>query len=160
MRLHVSDHRGGYRPATPAEIIEAAQAHALRELNKRGPALTRSKDAADLLFGLLGTREHEAFAALYLDARHRVIATRVEFHGTIDGASVHTRVIVARALHLGAAAVIVAHNHPSGTCEPSQADMAITRRLRDALALVDVRLLDHIIVAAGGTYSFADAGKL
>ena len=100
------------------------------------------------------------FACLFLDNRHRVIKYEELFRGTIDGASVHPREVVKRALHHNSAAVILAHNHPSGVAEPSLADEAITRRLKDALSLVDVRVLDHFVVAAGESVSFAERGLL
>ena len=95
-----------------------------------------------------------------LDNRHRVIRVAEMFQGTIDGASVHPRVVVQRALELNAAAIVFFHNHPSGVAEPSHADEAITRRLRDALALVDVRVLDHFVVAAGESVTFAERGLI
>jgi DNA repair protein RadC len=103
---------------------------------------------------------YEVFACLFLDTRHRVIAYEELFNGTIDGSSVHPREVVRRALHHNCAAVILAHNHPSGVCEPSHADKAITKRLQDALALVDVRVLDHFIVGDASPYSFAETGLL
>ena len=105
-------------------------------------------------------RKHEVFGALFLDNRHRVIRVAEMFQGTIDGASVHPRVVAQRALELNAAAIVFFHNHPSGVAEPSNADEAITRRLREALALVDVRVLDHFVVAAGESVSFAESGLL
>ena len=95
---------------------------------------------------LLRDRNREIFTCLFLDTRHRVIASENLFQGSIDGACVYPRVVAERALRLSAAAVIVAHNHPSGISEPSQADIRITERLRKALALVDIRVLDHVIV--------------
>ena len=97
---------------------------------------------------------------MFLDNRHRVLQVEEMFQGTIDGASVHPRVVVQRALEVNAAAVVLFHNHPSGVAEPSHADQAITRRLSDALALVDVRVLDHFVVAAGESVSFAESGLL
>lgn len=112
----------------------------------------------------LKTRLHkytrEVFACLFLDNRHRVIRFEELFQGTIDGASVHPREVVRRALEVNAAAVIFAHNHPSGVSEPSQADLRITQRLKDALALVDVRVLDHLIVGEGDAASLAEQGLL
>ncbi|WP_299314974.1 DNA repair protein RadC [uncultured Halomonas sp.] len=110
----------------------------------------------------LCTREHEVFAVLFLDNRHRLIAYEEMFRGTIDGASVYPREVVKAALQLNAAAVIIAHNHPSGVTDPSRADEAMTRRLREALALVDVRVLDHLIVGheADQTLSFAERGLI
>ena len=100
------------------------------------------------------------FACLFLDNRHRVISFEEMFRGTIDGTSVHPRTIVQRALTLNAAALIAAHNHPSGVSEPSQADRSLTRRLQEALALVDVRLLDHLVIGDGEATSFAERGWL
>lgn len=103
---------------------------------------------------------HEVFACLFLDNRHRVIEYRELFRGTIDGASVHPREVLREAIRWNAAAVIFAHNHPSGVAEPSQSDLQITERLRNTLALVDVRVLDHIIVGEGDGVSFAERGLL
>ena len=108
----------------------------------------------------LGNRDHEIFAAIFLDNRHRLIAIRELFRGTIDGASVHPREVAKEALQHNAAAVILAHNHPSGVAEPSHADELITQRLKDALALIDIRILDHVIVAGAHTVSFAARGLL
>lgn len=104
----------------------------------------------------LGTLKNECFVALYLNARHRVLAFREHFHGTIDGASVYPRVIVQTALEVNAAAVIFAHNHPSGMADPSEADRQITKKLVNALALIDVRVLDHLVVSASESVSFAE----
>ena len=100
------------------------------------------------------------FACLYLDNRHRVIAFEELFHGTIDGTSVHPREVVRAALKHNAAALIFAHNHPSGVAEPSDADRRLTRRLQDALGLVDIRTLDHFVVGDGEVVSFAERGWL
>jgi DNA repair protein RadC len=104
--------------------------------------------------------EREVFGCLFLDNRHRLIAVEEMFLGTIDGASVHPREVVKRALKLNAAAVILAHNHPSGVAEPSQADELITARIRDALALVDIRVLDHLVVGGTTVTSFAERGLI
>ncbi len=103
---------------------------------------------------------HEVFACLFLDNRHRLIAFEELFNGTIDGASVHPREVVRRVIAHNAAAVILAHNHPSGVSEPSRADIQITSRLRDALGLIDTRVLDHFIVGDGPAVSFAERGLL
>jgi DNA repair protein RadC len=105
-------------------------------------------------------QSREVFACLFLDNRHRVIRYEELFQGTIDGASVHPREVVRRAMEVNAAAVIFAHNHPSGVTEPSQADLRITQRLKDALALVDVRVLDHLIIGEGEAASLAERGLL
>ena len=102
--------------------------------------------------------DHEVFAALFLDSQHRLIAYEVLTHGTLDGASIYPREVVKAALRLGAAAVIFAHNHPSGFAEPSAADRVLTDRLRDALSLVDVRVLDHFVIGEGRPVSFAERG--
>ena len=119
------------------------------------PAATR-----DFLIARLRDMPHELFCCLHLDNRHRLIAFDELFRGTIDGASVHPREVVKQALARNAAAVILAHNHPSGVAEPSQADELITRRLREALQLVDIRVLDHLIVADNGCLSFAERGLM
>jgi DNA repair protein RadC len=106
----------------------------------------------------IASRPHEVFAALFLDAQHRLIAMEELFRGTLSQTSVYPREVVVRALHHHAAAVILAHNHPSGGVEPSRADEALTQTLKAALALVDVRVLDHIVVARGQTLSMAERG--
>jgi len=108
----------------------------------------------------LGNRDFETFCCLFLDSRHRLIEFVELFRGTIDGASVHPREVVREALQRNAAAVIFCHPHPSGIAEPSQADELITRRLRDALQLVEIRVLDHLIVAGGEVLSMAEKGLL
>ena len=105
-------------------------------------------------------QEREVFGVLFLDNRHRLIALEEMFLGTVDGASVHPREVVKRALKLNAAAVILAHNHPSGVAEPSQADELITTRVRDALALVDIRVLDHLVVGGNVVTSMAERGLI
>jgi DNA repair protein RadC len=127
---------------------------------KRDRKLSSPHDARDYLRARLRAYPYEVFAVIFLDNRHRVIAFEELFNGTIDGASVHPREVLRRALHHNAAAMILAHNHPSGIAEPSQADQAITRRLQDAMALVDIRILDHFIIGDQETVSFADRGLL
>jgi DNA repair protein RadC len=104
--------------------------------------------------------EHEVFVLILLDTRHHILSIEELFRGTIDGASVYPREVVKTALRVNAAAVICTHNHPSGVAEASNADELITRRLKDALALVDVRLLDHLLVTREQVYSFAESGLL
>jgi DNA repair protein RadC len=108
----------------------------------------------------LADYRNEVFGSLFLDNWHRIIVMRELFQGTIDGASVHPRVVVQKALEVNAAALVFFHNHPSGVAEPSRADEMLTRRLRDALALVDVRVLDHFVVSGGESVSFAERGLL
>ena len=148
-----------FRLATPEEIMLAAASVMSRRF-RRGSALDSPNATRQFLMHQLAERGHEVFAVLFLDNRHRLIECQEMFRGTIDGASVHPREVVKEALRLNAAAVILAHNHPSGVCEPSQADQLITQRLREALALVDIRVLDHLIVAGCQTLSFAERGIL
>lgn len=125
---------------------------------QRGDALTEPRHAARCLQQRLGHLPHEVFSVLYLDTRHRLLALEEPFRGTIDGTTVHPREIVRRALELHAAALIVAHNHPSGVAEPSAQDLSLTRRLSEALALVDIRLLDHLVVGDGHCVSLVERG--
>jgi DNA repair protein RadC len=157
--LWIEDAPGHYRPATADEVFEAHR----RQLNqrfRRGRTITSPADTRDFLIGQLAHEPDEIFATLYLDNRHRLLEFVRHFTGTIDGCSVYPRAIVKRALELNAAAVILSHQHPSGVAEPSSADERITQRIRDALALVDVRVLDHIIVAGTDTTSLAERGVL
>ena len=125
-----------------------------------GSSLTSPTETTDYLRVKFADYKNEVFCAIFLDNRHRVLRFDEMFQGTIDGASVYPRIVVQRALEINAAAVIFAHNHPSGIAEPSNADEQITRRLKDALALVDVRVLDHIVVGVTETVSFAERGLL
>jgi len=139
-------------------VLEIARRHLL-ETVKRGDPLTNPADTRNYMAMRLRDHAYEVFAALFLDNRHRMIAFEELFSGTIDGASVHPREVVRKALQHNAAAVIFAHNHPSGVAEPSAADRHITQRLKDALALIDVRVLDHIVVG-DDIVSFAERGLL
>lgn len=140
-------------------VMEMARRH-LDETLMRGDALSSPAATQAWLTSRLRDREHEVFACVYLDNRHRVIAFDELFRGTIDGASVYPREVVKAALRHNAAAVIFSHNHPSGIAEPSRADERLTTRLRDALALVDIRVLDHIIIGDGHPVSFAERGLI
>jgi len=140
-------------------VLELARRHLDATLS-RGDALSDPATTRRYLASRLRDHPHEVFACLFLDNRHRVIAFEELFRGTIDGASVHPREVVRRALHHNAAALILAHNHPSGVAEPSEADRRITRRLQEALALVDVRVLDHVVVGDGESVAFAERGWL
>lgn len=142
------------------EVINQALSILESRLHVPEVGFANPQDAKDYLILKLAERESEAFAVLFLDNRHRLIAYEELFYGTIDGASVHPREVVKAALYKNAAAVIFTHNHPSGLAEPSQADQRITDRLKNALFLVDVRVLDHIIVGGTQTYSFAEHGLL
>jgi DNA repair protein RadC len=147
-----------YRAATKSEILEAASR--VHVQNVLGMDVASPNAAKALFANMLGGRDHEVFVVALLDSRHRLIACEELFRGTIDGASVHPREVVKVALMLNAAAVIFAHNHPSGVTDPSQADELITRRLREALALIDVRVLDHMIVGNGSVLSFSERGLI
>ena len=152
----------GLGPAKYTElqaVLEMARRH-LGESLQRGVALTDPTATRLYLISQLRDRPQEVFCCLYLDNRHRVIAFEELFRGTLDGASVHPREVLRRILTLNAAAVIFAHNHPSGVAEPSDADRRLTQRLKDALALVDVRVLDHFVVGDGEAVSFAERGLL
>ncbi len=143
--------------------LSAAMELARRSLGERlreGAALTSPGAVRDYLRLALGGREHEVFVCLWLDAQHRVISFQESFRGTLTQTSVYPREIVKAALAANAAAVIFAHNHPSGVAQPSQADELLTRNLREALGLVDVKVLDHFIVAGSQALSFAERGLL
>lgn len=139
-------------------VLEMARRHLFEQI-QRGDALSSPEQTKQYLTSQLRAYPHEVFAALYLDNRHRVIEFEVLFNGTIDGASVYPREIVKNALSKNAAAIIFAHNHPSGVAEPSMADRQITDKLKQALQLVDIRVLDHIIVG-DEMVSFAERGLL
>lgn len=139
-------------------VLEMARRH-LYERLKRSDVLRSPADTRTYVTARLRDYPHEVFACLFLDARHRVIAFEELFRGTIHSASVHPREVVKRALAHNAAAAIFAHNHPSGVAEPSRADEQLTRLLQQTLALVDVRVLDHLIVG-DGVVSFAERGLL
>ncbi len=145
--------------AEQAAIIAAAFA-ILAARHAPGQPLASPQDTRRYLQLALQGYKNEVFGALFLDNRHRVLAFEVLFFGTVDGTAVHPRVIVQRALELNAAAVILTHNHPSGVAEPSRADEILTQRLKEALALVDIRVLDHFIVSSVETLSFAERGLL
>ena len=154
--------RHGLGVARFAELqaaLEMARRHLLQQL-QRDNALENPDTTRNYLASRLRHYRHEVFACLFLDNRHRVIAFEELFHGTIDGATVYPRVVAEKALRHGAAALIAAHNHPSGISEPSLADQAITRRLKDALALLDIRLLDHFVIGDGRPVSMAARGLL
>ena len=139
--------------------LELSQRH-LREKLACSDALTNSDLTRDYLRARLRSYQREVFACLYLDNQHRVLAMEELFLGTIDGAAVYPREVVKRCLHNNAAAVIFAHNHPSGVAEPSQADISVTNRLRSALNTIDVRVLDHVVVGSMDVVSFAERGLL
>ncbi len=150
---------GPARYATLMASLELARRH-FKESLRTSSALSAPDFTRRFLLAQLRDRHYEVFCCLFLDNRHRLIAFEEIFRGTIDGASVHPREVVRQALLRNAASVIIAHNHPSGVAEPSLADEGVTRRLRQALALIDVRLLDHVIVGDGQCFSFCEQGLL
>ena len=154
--LFVRKQKGRYGVASADEIMDAAR-QVVDQRMQRGSSFRDPSVARAFFCEKLRGFEREVFAAVFLDCRHRLIKYAELFFGTIDGAEVHPRELVRCAIRCNAAAVIVAHNHPSGTAEPSAADRAVTERLKRALALVDVRLVDHIVV--GGTSSTAMAER-
>lgn len=157
--LSVRDHEGNYLPATDDEVILAA-ATAIDRKMIRGAHFSSPREAQQFLTLKLGGLDHEVFSALWLDAQNRLIEYAELSHGTIDSATVYPRMVIKQALRSNAAACIFAHNHPSGIPEPSAADRALTTRLITALATIDVRVLDHIVVAGRRFESFAERGWL
>lgn len=165
----MSEHRRTYRRITKAirlaqsgeaDSIVAAAKEILATRMTHGETLGTPGAVRDYLRLLLHNREHEVFVVVLLDAQNRVLASEELFRGTLTQTSVYPREIVKLALSHNAAAVIFAHNHPSGVAEPSRADEALTSSLKQALALVDVKVLDHFIVAGGSALSFAERGLL
>jgi DNA repair protein RadC len=152
----------GLGPAKTAQFAAALELarRSLREELKQVTGLTSPGAVRDYLRLKLGGLEHEVFVSIWLDAQHRVVATQESFRGTLTQTSVYPREIVKAALRVNAAAVIFAHNHPSGVAQPSQADELLTRTLKEALALVDVKVLDHFIIAGNHAVSFAERGLL
>jgi DNA repair protein RadC len=151
--------RGAYGAVSDDDVIAAA----LRIVSRRvvtTDVLSSPRATREYLALRFAGLEHEVFGCIFVNSRNRVIAFEELFRGTIDGASVHPREVAKRALHHNCAAVILAHNHPSGVAEPSQADELITVRLKEALALLDVRVLDHLVVGGETVTSFAERGLL
>lgn len=145
-----------------------AQLHAVLELAKRAiseelqvnATLSSPESVKHYLQLMIGNKSYESFAVLFLDVKNRLIASEELFRGTLSHASVYPREVVIAALRHNAASIILAHNHPSGTCEPSSADLTLTNTLKQALTLVDVRVLDHFIIANPRVYSFAEHGQI
>lgn len=156
----VKNNEGNYRVrglVKPEEIVSMASAILMDDLMSR-EMLTSPMDAAKFLQVQMAGEEDEVFSVLYLDSKHRVLAYERLFNGTVDAAAVYPRVVVKRSLKWNAAAIILSHNHPSGVVEPSEADRAITSRITNAMALIDVKVLDHIVVGAEGWCSMAERG--
>ena len=154
--------RPGLGPAKFAQlqaVLEIARRH-LGEALRQGDTLSNPSVTRNYISSKLRDKHQEVFAVMFLDSQHRLIAFEELFYGTIDSASVYPRVVVERALQLHATALIIAHNHPSGLAEPSTADRMLTCRVKDALNLIDIRLLDHFVVGEGSVTSFAERGLL
>lgn len=141
-------------------IVQQAIVLLERQVFKAGPRLERPAAVRDYLRLKLVAEPNEIFVVVFMNSMHDVLAVEPMFHGTINATSVYPRVVLQRALQLNAAAVIFAHQHPSGTTEPSNADRLLTEQLKTALALIDVRVLDHFVIGQGAPYSFAESGLL
>lgn len=152
--------RNPWITAEEEQVLAQARTILLKLSGRTGAALGAASAVREYLIALLAHQERECFVLVALDTRHRVIVSEILFVGTIDGANVYPREVVKCALRHNAAAAVIAHNHPSAVAEPSAADEYVTRRLKDALALVDIRLLDHFVVAGASAYSFAEAGLI
>ncbi len=160
--FHVNETSGHFevlRPVTTAEIVSMAK-KLIKSKFVRGQALTSPEATRDFLVLELALLEREVFYCIFLDNQHRVIKAECCFKGTIDSANVYPREVLKRALKLNAKALILAHNHPSGLPEPSEADRSITSRLIRVLSLVDIRVLDHFIIGGTEHFSFAEHGLL
>jgi len=160
----VEDRLAGLKPSSLSDVekqsVVTLAMKVLAIKHRAGRPLSNPEATRNYLRLRLADYRNEVFGGVFLNNRHRIIAVRELFQGTIDGAAIHPRVVVQQALETNAAAILLFHNHPSGVAEPSHADEAITRRLKDALALVDVRVLDHFVVSAGESISFAERGLL
>jgi DNA repair protein RadC len=157
--LLVRDVNGQYRPASSEEVLQRAR-QVLSHRIRRGATMSSPQAVKDFLRLGIGTLEHEVFAVIFLDAQNRLIVVKEMFRGSVSQTSVYPREVVKEALMLNAAGVILAHNHPSGVAEPSHADEFLTQSLKAALAMVEVRVLDHLVVSAVETVSFAERGLL
>ena len=158
----ISDGAGYYalpEPISEERVLELA-AHIFEKRVATGEPLCSPEQTKRILQARLAGNEREVFAGVFLDSRHRIILYEELFFGTIDGASVHPREVARFALKVNAAAVIFAHNHPSGVAEPSEADKALTKRLVDAMQLIDIRVLDHLVVTPSEVVSFAERGLI
>ena len=160
----IEDRLAGLKPSSLSDVekqsVVTLAMKVLAIKHRAGRPLSNPEATRNYLRLRLADCRNEVFGGVFLNNQHRIIAVRELFQGTIDGASIHPRVVVQQALETNAAAILLFHNHPSGVAEPSHADEAITRRLKEALALVDVRVLDHFVVSAGESISFAERGLL
>jgi DNA repair protein RadC len=149
-----------YREASSQDVLDRAAALMAQRFRTGAPVLDSPDRTRQYLRHQIGALPYEVFGILLLDNRHRLIRSEILFRGTIDGASVHPREVVRVVLESNAAAIVAFHNHPSGQASPSHADELVTRRLREALQLIDVRVLDHLIIGDNQGYSFAETGLL
>ena len=159
----VADKEGKYkanRILSEAQIIKAAKAILKSRVAQLKNSVSSPNEVRDLLITYMSEYKNEVFTCVFMDNRHQVISMEELFHGTIDSASVYPRVIAQRALELNSAAIIIAHNHPSGIPTPSFTDEQITTKIKDTMSLLDIRLLDHFIVGGGNSFSFAEQGYL
>lgn len=159
LSLYVQDPAGLYRLATHDEVLAAATRH-INQRFRRGSALTSSHDTRQYLIPKFANLEREHFGAIYLDTRHRIINFIDHFQGSVDRCNVYARVLCQTALKLNASAVILCHNHPSGDPSPSQADITLTQRLSEVLRILDVRILDHVVLAGGECVSMMERGHI
>jgi DNA repair protein RadC len=157
--LWLEESDGTYSKAPDKLVIEVAVA-AVHRAFKRGPSFQSPAQARRLLPALLGTMEYEVFCVAHLDQRHKLIQFEQLFRGAVDACSVHPRELVRSVMRWNSAAIVLVHNHPSGESAPSQADELITRRIKDAMAMIDVRVVDHLIVGSGDVYSMAEHGLM
>ena len=155
----IADGSGGLKPVTAEQLLEAARALAAKRLAK-GMPLNSPSEVRECLPALLGSYTHERFGVLFLDSQNRLIAYEEMFRGTLTSTVVYPREIVKAALGHNATSVILAHNHPSGTLEPSQADIQITQRVKEALALLEIRVTDRLIATGTATVSMAEKGLI
>lgn len=159
-RESINDQQAQRQREKEDKLIARAKRLLLKRLNSNCELLTSVTEVRNYLVLQLANKHNEVFGCLFLDNKHRLLEYRELFFGTIDGCSVYPRIVVQEALRVNAAAVIFAHNHPSGVAEPSQSDLRITERLTQALELIDVRVLDHFVVGADEVLSFAAHGLL
>ena len=157
--LLVREANGAYRPATASEVLQRAR-NLLSHRVRRGASMSSPEAAKDYLRLHIGALEHEVFAIVFLDVQNRLIALKEMFRGSVAQTTVYPREVIKEALTLNAAAVILAHNHPSGLAEPSRADETLTQSLQAALRFIDVRVLDHFVVAGAEVVSFAERGLI
>ena len=161
--LYIKKPNGRYAIAEPDRVVESAQEIVASHYNRSGQTVISSPSVARQQLYLRMNREHEVFVAMFLDSKHRILRIDEMFRGTIDSASVPVREIVKDALKYNAAAMVVAHNHPSGVVEPSAADKSLTETIHLATGMVGVKLIDHFVFGEGGAeagFSFAEAGAL